>query len=132
MLCVVMMHLQKLVEIPRGKRQKLTTHSRQLPYQRSFDATMDTITESHLNAFHYKESPVEHTIIFNRPGSYEVDLSIQHFEDIREVHLVVFNTECGEPTTIHEEINLSYAEARMLKNLLNRPEVSEYLEQDYH
>src|SRR6266568_1985551 len=111
--------------------KEMTTHSKPLPYQRQFDATVNPITESHLNAFHYKESPVEHTIVFNRPGE-EVNLSVQHFEDTHEVHLITFNMECGEPTTIHEEINLSYAEARMLKSLLNRPEVSEYLEVDFH
>ena len=90
-----------------------------------------TITESQLSAFHYLESPVEHTIVFNRPGE-EVNLAVQHFDGNYEVHLVTFNMECGEPTTIHEEINLSYQEARLLRDLLNRPEVTEYLEVDFH
>ncbi len=103
--------------------EELTT-----PLSTAFDTT---ITESQLSAFHYLESPVEHTIVFNRPGE-EVNLAVQHFDGNYEVHLVTFNMECGEPTTIHEEINLSYQEARLLRDLLNRPEVTEYLEVDFH
>jgi len=90
-----------------------------------------TITESHLNTVKYHNTPVEHTIVFHRPGE-EVNLAVQHFDGNYEVHLITFNMECGEPTTIHEEITLSYQEARLLRDLLNRPEVTEYLEVDFH
>jgi hypothetical protein len=103
-----------------------------LPYQRQFDAsTFSTVTESNLTGFRYLASEHENTIVFNRPGE-EVNLAVQHFPGHHELNLVVFNTEGGEPTTIHEEINLSYQGARLLRDLLNRPEVAQYLEQDYH
>ena len=90
-------------------------------------------TEQQMPAIKYFNSPIEQTLVFNRRGkNEEVNLGISHFDDRHELTLTVFNMERGDPVTIHEQINLSYHEARMLKNLLNRPEVTAWIEQDFH
>lgn len=86
-------------------------------------------TESALSAIEYTVNKFEHTLVFNRRNGQEVNLAVQHFQDNHEVHLVVFNTDHGEPTTIHEQVNLSYQECKLLRDLLNRSEIIAILNQ---
>jgi hypothetical protein len=85
-----------------------------------------------MSAIRYHNTPIEHTLVSTRHNGDELNMGVSHFNNHHEVTLTVFNMECGEPTTIHEEVTISYQEARMLRALLNRPEVALYLEQDYH
>ncbi len=68
-------------------------------------------------------SPVEHSLLFNRRGCDEqVLLCIHHYDNIRQLHLVVFE---GNPSfpQIKQEIELSFEEAKLLRDFLNRPEI---------
>jgi hypothetical protein len=68
-------------------------------------------------------TPVQHSVLFNRRGSAEqVLLCIYHYDDIRQLHLVVFEGDPAFPT-ITQEIKLSYEEAKLLRDFLNRPEI---------
>src|SRR5437773_10185317 len=88
----------------------------------------DTITEAKLQSIHYLASPIEHTLVFTRQSGEQVNLAVQHFGSVNQLNIVVFSGDLDEPI-IREESTLSFQEARLLKDLLNRPEVSEYLEQ---
>ena len=85
-------------------------------------------TESSMSAVEYTVNKFEHTLVFNRRNGQEVNMSVSHFQDHYEVTLAVFNTEQGELTMIHEQVNLSYQECKLLRDLLNRREISAILD----
>jgi hypothetical protein len=79
--------------------------------------------ESKISAIRSMTTPVEHSLIFNRPRRNEqVDLCIHHYDDIQQLHLVVFEGNPAFPT-IKQEIELSFEEAKLLRDFLNRPEI---------
>lgn len=106
----------------------------------------------------YLSSAEEHAVVFNRSNGDQVNFSLAHTqpfgpfpltvaiatpdenqpyefgtvqfgcsEPLYELSLVVFDHDPDEPNK-REEITLSYAEARLLRDLLNRPEVQHILE----
>ena len=48
-------------------------------------------------------------------------LCLYHYDDVQQVHLVVFEGEPALPN-ITQEMKLSYEEARLWRDFLNRPE----------
>lgn len=106
----------------------------------------------------YLSSAEEHAVVFNRENGDQVNFSLAHTEPfgpipltvkiatsdpeqpyetgtvhigcsepLYELSLVVFDHDPDEPNK-REEITLSYAEARLLRDLLNKPEVQHILE----
>ena len=70
-------------------------------------------------------TPVQHSLLFNRRGCDEqVLLCIYHYDDVQQLHLVVFEGDPAFPK-IKQEIKLSYEEAKLLRDFLNRPEIVE-------
>jgi hypothetical protein len=68
-------------------------------------------------------TPVEHSLLFSRRGRGEqVLLCIHHYDDVQQLHLVVFEGNPAFPK-ITQEIELSFEEARLLRDFLNRPEI---------
>ena len=68
-------------------------------------------------------TPVQHSLLFNRRGSDEqVLLCMYHYDDVQQLHLVVFEGDPAFPN-ITQEIKLSYEEAKLLRDFLNRPEI---------
>ena len=68
-------------------------------------------------------TPVQHSLLFNRRGSDEqVLLCMYHYDDVQQLHLVVFEGDPAFPK-ITQEIKLSYEEAKLLRDFLNRPEI---------
>ena len=66
---------------------------------------------------------VEHSLMFNRRGSNDqVLLCIHHYDEVRQLRLVVFEGNPAFPT-IKQEIELSFEEAKLLRDFLNRPEI---------
>jgi hypothetical protein len=57
-----------------------------------------------------------------------VGFALQHFDDVKQLHLAVMDTDFDN-IEILEEIELSYAEAKLLKSFLCRPDISEILSQ---
>jgi hypothetical protein len=80
-------------------------------------------TESKIAAIRSMATPVEHSLLFNRRGRNEqVDLCIHHYDNIQQLHLVVFEGNPAFPA-IKQEIELSFEEAKLLRDFLNRPEI---------
>jgi hypothetical protein len=106
----------------------------------------------------YLSSWAEHAFVFYRSNGDQVNFSVEHtapfgpipldvaiptgdpkqpyeFDTVQfgldtplyELSLVIFDNDPDEPNK-REEINLTYAEARLLRDLLNRPEVGHILE----
>lgn len=106
----------------------------------------------------YLSSAEEHAVVFTRENGDQVNLSVIHAEPfgpipvsvvyrsddpavpvehgteifgldapLYELSLVVFAGDPDEPNK-REEINLSFAETRLLRALLNKPEVQHILE----
>jgi hypothetical protein len=72
-------------------------------------------------------TPVEHSLMFNRRGCHEqVVLCIHHYDNIRQLHLVVLEGDPAFPQ-IKQEIELSFEEAKLLRDFLNRPEIETIL-----
>ena len=68
-------------------------------------------------------TPVQHSLLFNRRGCNEqVILCIHHYDDVQQLHLVVFEGNPAFPK-INQEIELSFEEAKLLRDFLNRPEI---------
>jgi hypothetical protein len=85
--------------------------------------------ESKISAIRSMATPVEHSLIFHRRGRNEqVNLCIHHYDDIQQLHLVVFEGDPAFPK-IKQEIELSFEEAKLLKSLLDRPEIVAILTQ---
>ena len=79
--------------------------------------------ESKIATIRSMATPVEHSLLFNRRGRDEqVDLCIHHYDDVQQLHLVVFEGNPAFPA-IKQEIELSFEEARLLRDFLNRPEI---------
>ena len=79
--------------------------------------------ESKITAIRSMATPVEHSLLFNRRGCDEqVLLCIHHYDDIQQLHLVVFEGNPAFPQ-IKQEIELSFEEAKLLHDFLNRPEI---------
>ena len=79
--------------------------------------------QSKIAAIRSMATPVQHAVLFNRRGCDEqVLLCIHHYDNIRQLHLVVFE---GNPSfpQIKQEIELSFEEAKLLRDFLNRPEI---------
>jgi len=83
--------------------------------------TQEIETEHRIPAFSIMSTPIENTLIFNRRNGQEVNFAVDH----EDVTLMTFNTEENP----EEEIHLSFAEARLLKSFLCRPEITEMLSQ---
>jgi hypothetical protein len=86
----------------------------------------DTRTE-HTPAMEYKASEVEHTLIFTRPSGDSVGLCCQHFNGRNQLHICIMGD--LDAMEVKSEIELSYQEAKLLRALLNRREVSLILDQ---
>jgi hypothetical protein len=68
-------------------------------------------------------TPVQHSLLFNRRESDEqVLLCMYHYDDVQQLHLVVFEGDQAFPN-IKQEMKLSYEEAKLLRDFLNRPEI---------
>jgi hypothetical protein len=79
--------------------------------------------QSKITAIRSMATPVEHSLLFNRRGRDEqVLLCIHHYDDIQQLHLVVFEGNPAFPK-IKQEIELSFEEAKLLRDFLNRPEI---------
>ncbi len=79
--------------------------------------------QSKISAIRSMATPVEHSLLFNRGGCDEqVLLCIHHYNDIRQLHLVVFEGNPAFPK-IKQEIELSFEEAKLLRDFLNRSEI---------
>jgi hypothetical protein len=79
--------------------------------------------QSNIAAIRSMATPVEHSLMFNRRGgNVQVLLCIHHYDDIRQLHLVVFEGNPAFPQ-INQEIELSFEEAKLLRDFLNRPEI---------
>ena len=79
--------------------------------------------ESKIAAIRSMVTPVEHSLLFNRRGCDEqVLLCIHHYDDVQQLHLVVFEGNPAFPK-IKQEIELSFEEAQLLRDFLNRPEI---------
>jgi hypothetical protein len=79
--------------------------------------------QSNISTVRSMATPVEHSLMFNRRGSNEqVLLCIHHYDNVRQLHLVVFEGNPAFPT-IKQEIELSFEEAKLLRDFLNRPEI---------
>ena len=79
--------------------------------------------QSNIAAIRSMATPVEHSLLFNRRGCDEqVLLCIHHYDDIRQLHLVVFEGNPAFPQ-FKQEIELSFEEAGLLRDFLNRPEI---------
>jgi hypothetical protein len=79
--------------------------------------------ESKIAAIRSMVTPVEHSLLFNRRGCDEqVLLCIHHYDDIQQLHLVVFEGNPAFPK-IKQEIELSFEEAELLRDFLNRSEI---------
>ena len=94
----------------------------------------------------YHNTIVENAIVFTRSNGEQLNMSVQHYGTHHEVVLAIYAAD--EPVDpdgdIHEVpedveddleplelLRLSYAEARLLRDLLNREEVKVWLEQDF-
>ena len=86
-------------------------------------------TEGRVPATDYMATPIENTLSFHRSDGHKVGYALQHFDDVRQLHLVVLDPD-PDLCEIKQEIELSYAEARMLKSFLCRPDISEILSQE--
>jgi hypothetical protein len=85
--------------------------------------------ESKISALRSMATPVEHSLIFNRRERNEqVNLCIHHYDDIQQLHLVVFEGNLAFPE-IKQEIELSFEEAKLLRDFLNRPGIVAILTQ---
>jgi hypothetical protein len=85
--------------------------------------------ESKISALRSMATPVEHSLIFNRRERNEqVNLCIHHYDDIQQLHLVVFEGNLTLPE-IKQEIELSFEEAKLLRDFLKRPEIVAILTQ---
>ena len=79
--------------------------------------------QSKISTVRSTATPVEHSLMFDRRGSNEkVILCIHHYDDVRQLHLVVFEGNPAFPK-IKQEIGLSFEEAKLLRDFLNRPEI---------
>jgi hypothetical protein len=79
--------------------------------------------ESKISSIRSMSTPVEHSLMFNRRGRNEqVNLCIHHYDDIQQLHLVVFEGNPAFPE-IKQEIELSFEEAKLLRDFLKRPEI---------
>jgi hypothetical protein len=84
----------------------------------------DPQTESSMSAIKYFDSSVENTLVFSRRGrNEEVNMGISHFNEHHELTVTMFEMEGDEPVEIAEQIHLTFDEAKLLRALLNRPDV---------
>jgi hypothetical protein len=91
-------------------------------------------TESALSAVEYMTNKFEHTLIFNRRKGtvlQQVNLSLSHYDEHHELTLVVFNMEGDEPIEVAEQISFPFDESRLLRDFLNRSEISAILSQQH-
>jgi hypothetical protein len=84
-----------------------------------------------LPAIKYQVSEVEHTLIYTRRNSQEVNFCASHIPGHeQEFTLTIFDTEDGEVLIDkYEQTRLSLEEAKFLRNFLNRSEISAILSQ---
>ncbi len=68
---------------------------------------------------------IENAITFVRENGETVNFSLQHFADHYELDLAVFDTEENP----RELVTLALAEAKMLRDFLNRDEIARQLDQ---
>jgi hypothetical protein len=85
-------------------------------------------TEGRTPALTYMSTSIENTLILNRGNNEVLNLAVQHYDTTRQLHLVVFNGDPDFPE-IKQEVELSFDEVKLLRALLDRPEVSAILEQ---
>jgi hypothetical protein len=79
--------------------------------------------QSNISAIKSMANSVEHSLMFNRRGCNEqVVLCIHHYDNVQQLHLVVFEGDPAFPK-IKQEIELSYEEAKLLRDFLSRPEI---------
>jgi hypothetical protein len=90
----------------------------------------------------YLNTAIENALVFERSNHETVNMSIQHYGSHHEVDIAVYAPDelledadgpIHESDVIDEpleKIVLSYQEARLLRDLLNREEVQKYLEQE--
>lgn len=78
----------------------------------------------------YLESPIEHSLIFGRPDGDQVNMCVDHFGSNHSLTLAVFDMLDPEQPELKEQLIFSYQEARLLRDLLNRPEISVILERE--
>ncbi len=82
-------------------------------------------------AVRYIESPVEHTLIIDRPEREEmINIAVDHWGAHHTVTISVFDMLDPEQPELREQIIFPYADARLLRDLLNRPEIVSIIDQD--
>ena len=77
-------------------------------------------------ALHYQVSEVEHTIVAQRRTGEVLNVAVQHFDDVHQLHLAVFTGDPDFPTCL-QEIEITFEECRLLRTMLNRLEITEIL-----
>jgi hypothetical protein len=98
-----------------------------------------TIATTELNSVY------ENATVFSRENGDQVNFSLQHYGEHQELHIAIYEAdepldavsddihpclEPCEPDGPKELVTLSYAEVKLLKALLNRPEVAALLDQE--
>ena len=76
----------------------------------------------------FHDSDMETSYSFHREDGNEVGFALTHSDQLRNRELTVSAMEPANFDAI-QQIDLSYAEARMLRAYLNRPEVGRWLDQ---
>jgi hypothetical protein len=90
--------------------------------------TQEIETEGRVPAIEYMATFVENTLTFHRSDGHEVGFALQHFDGTNQLHLAVMDTDLDNIEVL-EEVTISYAEARVLKSFLCRPDISAILAQ---
>ena len=94
----------------------------------------------------YLNTCIENALVFERSNGEQLNMSVQHYGTHHEVVIALYADDgpLDPEGAIHpalgdaeddleplELIRLSYQEARLLRDLLNREEVKAWLEQDF-
>lgn len=85
----------------------------------------------------YRENSFEHSLCYDRQDGKRVEMTLTHLPNISGdderapmLHLVTRKIRKNPQNSLNEFIGLSMEETRLLKDFLNRPEVTAWLEEE--
>lgn len=91
--------------------------------------TQEIETENRVPACSTLDTFIENTIQFHRQGRDEIaSYALQHYDGVEQLHVIVLGSDL-DALEVKEEIQLTYAEARILRSFLNRRDIVEKLSQ---
>lgn len=89
------------------------------------------------DSIRYRQNSFEHSLSYDRHDGKRVEMALTHLPNISGdftrapmLHLVARKIRKNPHNGFNESISLSMEEARLLKDFLNRPEVTAWLEEE--